>query len=196
MTRTANPPDRGGGPGKRPDQIDAVSFSMDDSRSNSPDDVAAVSDLSAADEDPPPNRYHFDVKTLRRGNTDADDVRSSASNPDSADYVMFDNSAESPRMHDLKPDIFSHREFYLALDRAVSRNLSDIQTDVQQSNTRDVVVEEVNKRIIAPLLFGFSVLLLAGAVGAAASGSFLLSLIFLPFPLATGWLLWKVRDVW
>jgi len=56
--------------------------------------------------------------------------------------------------------------------------------------------KEVNKRIIAPLLFGFSVLLLAGAVGAAASGSFLVSLIFLPFPLATGWLLWKVRDVW
>lgn len=66
----------------------------------------------------------------------------------------------------------------------------------QQDLTRALVVDEVNKRVVAPLLLGTGLLLLIAAIGALLNGSVLLALVFLPAPVATFWLLWNARNKW
>lgn len=60
--------------------------------------------------------------------------------------------------------------------------------------TSDQVVDEVNKRVVAPLILGTATLLLAASIGAMMNGSILLGVIILPGPVLGAWSLWKMAN--
>lgn len=67
--------------------------------------------------------------------------------------------------------------------------------DKAGSEPREMIVEEVNQRIVAPLLFGTATILLFATIGAALEGSLLLALIIAPAPVATAYFLWKSSQI-
>jgi hypothetical protein len=81
------------------------------------------------------------------------------------------------------------------LERAIQAP-SNNESREELLSERETVTREINKRIVAPLLLAFSLLMLVGAIGAGLNGSILIALVFLPMPITTGWLFWKVRNVW
>lgn len=63
------------------------------------------------------------------------------------------------------------------------------------SASRELVSEEVNKRVVLPLIGATGLLLLIATVGAILNGGYLLGLIMAPAPLLAAWILWRSREI-
>lgn len=74
-------------------------------------------------------------------------------------------------------------------------NIDIFQTNEFQESLNTEVVDEINKRVISPIIFMTGMLLLAASVGVFLSGEILLSLVILPGPLMAAWALWKSRNI-
>ncbi|WP_394741018.1 hypothetical protein [Natronococcus roseus] len=71
---------------------------------------------------------------------------------------------------------------------------SKTSEDFTDEAVRKIVIDEINKRFIAPLLYGFSLLLLIASIGAFAAGAFIAGIALFLAPLFTLRALWKGRN--
>lgn len=63
-----------------------------------------------------------------------------------------------------------------------------------EQERKDLVTDEVNRRVVAPLILGTSILLFVASIGAFLTGSPLLGFLTIPGPILGFWSLWKMTQ--
>lgn len=61
-------------------------------------------------------------------------------------------------------------------------------------SSRDEIIDEVNKRVVAPLVLGTGLFLLAAGIGALYNGSLIIFIIVLPAIIASAWAIWRMSN--
>lgn len=77
----------------------------------------------------------------------------------------------------------------------IDQRLMDLTGEQFRSVVLEMVIDEMNKRVVGPLISGTALLLLLATLGAFLYGQFVIGLIILPGPIIAGWALWKSRQI-